>query len=75
VRFDDAERFLQGQQRFGWKFGLGPMRRSLRRLGHPERCFPAVIVAGSKGKGSTSAFLESILLRPAARRPVHLPHW
>src|SRR5512139_1373807 len=75
MRFDQAERFLLRQQRFGWKFGLGPMRRSLARLGGPQRRFPAVIVAGSKGKGSTAAFLESILL--AAGHPAGLytsPH-
>jgi dihydrofolate synthase/folylpolyglutamate synthase len=75
MRFVDAESFLQRQMRFGWKFGLGPMRRALARLGNPQRAFPAVIVAGSKGKGSTAAFLESILL--AAGHPAGLytsPH-
>ena len=73
--FAAAGRFLLRQQRFGWKFGLGPMRRSLARLGHPELVFPSVVVAGSKGKGSTSAFLEAILL--AAGHPAGLytsPH-
>jgi dihydrofolate synthase/folylpolyglutamate synthase len=75
MRFVDAEAFLERQRRFGWKFGLGPMRRALKRLGHPERSFPAVVVAGSKGKGSTSAILEAILL--AAGHPAGLytsPH-
>jgi dihydrofolate synthase/folylpolyglutamate synthase len=75
MRFVDAEAFLQQQMRFGWKFGLGPMRRALARLGNPQRSFPAVVVAGSKGKGSTSAFLEAILL--AAGHPAGLytsPH-
>jgi dihydrofolate synthase/folylpolyglutamate synthase len=75
MRFHDAEQFLQRQMRFGWKFGLGPMRRALARLGHPERSLTAVVVAGSKGKGSTAAFLESILL--AAGHPAALytsPH-
>ena len=30
-------------------------------LEHPERAFPAVHIAGTKGKGSTCAFVESIL--------------
>jgi len=75
MRFVDAETFLQHQQRFGWKFGLGPMQRSLARLGNPQRSFPSVVVAGSKGKGSTCAFLEAILL--AAGHPAGLytsPH-
>ena len=75
MRFVDAETFLQHQQRFGWKFGLGPMQRSLARLGNPQRSFPSVVVAGSKGKGSTAAFLEAMLL--AAGHPAGLytsPH-
>ena len=75
MRFVDAETFLQHQQRFGWKFGLGPMHSALARLGHPQRSFPSVVVAGSKGKGSTSAFLEAMLL--AAGHPAGLytsPH-
>ena len=75
MRFADAETFLQHQQRFGWKFGLGPMQRSLARLGNPQRSFPSVVVAGSKGKGSTSTFLEAMLL--AAGHPAGLytsPH-
>src|SRR5512141_2061999 len=75
MRFVEAETFLQQQQRFGWKFGLGPMQRSLERLGSPQRSCPSVIVAGSKGKGSTSTFLEAMLL--AAGHPAGLytsPH-
>jgi len=75
MRFVDAETFLQHQQRFGWKFGLGPMQRSLAKLGNPQRSFPSVVIAGSKGKGSTATFLEAILL--AAGHPAGLytsPH-
>lgn len=36
------------------------MRALLRALGRPERACPAVIVAGTNGKGSTSATLASI---------------
>src|SRR5260370_137276 len=31
------------------------------RLGHPERAYPSAHIAGTNGKGSTAAFLESIL--------------
>jgi dihydrofolate synthase/folylpolyglutamate synthase len=37
------------------------MRVLIEALGHPERRFPSVIVAGTNGKGSTSATLASIL--------------
>src|SRR6202041_4111991 len=43
------------------KFELGEMRILAEGLGHPERRFPSVLVAGTNGKGSTSATLASIL--------------
>ncbi|KAM0944488.1 putative dihydrofolate synthase [Dioscorea sansibarensis] len=42
-------------------FDLGRMRRLLHRLGNPHSNFKAVHIAGTKGKGSTSAFLSNIL--------------
>src|SRR5271165_1874261 len=43
------------------KFDLAHMRLLLAALGHPENRFPTVLVAGTNGKGSTAATLESIL--------------
>jgi dihydrofolate synthase / folylpolyglutamate synthase len=43
------------------KFDLEHMRVLLRELSHPERRFPAVLIAGTNGKGSTAATLASIL--------------
>jgi dihydrofolate synthase / folylpolyglutamate synthase len=43
------------------KFDLAHMRVLLGALGNPERSFPSVLVAGTNGKGSTSATLASIL--------------
>ena len=43
------------------KFDLAHMRVLLSALGHPEKRFPSVLVAGTNGKGSTAATLASIL--------------
>lgn len=43
------------------KFDLAHMRVLLASLGHPEKRVPAVLVAGTNGKGSTAATLASIL--------------
>ena len=43
------------------KFDLAHMRVLLGALGHPERRFPSVLIAGTNGKGSTAATLASIL--------------
>ncbi|XP_030536061.1 dihydrofolate synthetase isoform X2 [Rhodamnia argentea] len=42
-------------------FDLGRMRRLMGRLGNPDSRFKAVHIAGTKGKGSTAAFLVNIL--------------
>jgi dihydrofolate synthase/folylpolyglutamate synthase len=42
------------------EYKLDRMREFLRRLGDPQRDFPIVHIAGTKGKGSTAAILTSI---------------
>ncbi|MFO0663345.1 MAG: Mur ligase family protein [Polyangiaceae bacterium] len=44
----------------GIKLGLFGMREACERAGHPERSFDCVHIAGTNGKGSTSAFVESV---------------
>jgi len=55
---------------------LGRMERLLARLGHPEQNLPPVIhIAGTNGKGSTTAYMKSAL--EAAGYGVHVytsPH-
>lgn len=53
--------WLDSLQGSGIRPGLGRMRTLLRALGRPHRASPAIIVAGTNGKGSTSAILASIL--------------
>ena len=48
-----------GQQRR--KFELDHMRVLASALGDPQKKFPSVLIAGTNGKGSTSATLASIL--------------
>ena len=43
------------------KFDLAHMRVLLAALDHPEERFPAVLIAGTNGKGSTAATLAAIL--------------
>jgi dihydrofolate synthase/folylpolyglutamate synthase len=45
----------------GLKFGVDRMRLLAAEIGHPERAVPCVHVAGTNGKGSVSAMIESIL--------------
>jgi len=43
------------------KFNLENITVLVERLGRPDRAYPVVHIAGTNGKGSTAAFLESIL--------------
>lgn len=43
------------------KFDLANIQALAAHLGHPERAHPSVHVAGTNGKGSVAAMLESIL--------------
>ncbi|MEZ5979149.1 MAG: bifunctional folylpolyglutamate synthase/dihydrofolate synthase [Planctomycetota bacterium] len=45
------------------RVSTAPARDLLRRLGDPQRGRPVVLVAGTKGKGSTLAQVEAALLR------------
>jgi dihydrofolate synthase / folylpolyglutamate synthase len=57
------------------KFDLAHMRVLLAALDHPERRFPAVLIAGTNGKGSTAATLASILQASGLRTGLYTsPH-
>src|SRR3984893_8853374 len=43
------------------KFDLANIGVLVERLGRPDRTYPSAHIAGTNGKGSTAAFLESIL--------------
>jgi dihydrofolate synthase/folylpolyglutamate synthase len=52
---------LYALSKSGTEFGLERIARVLEDLDHPELAYRTVHVAGSNGKGSTSAFLAAIL--------------
>jgi dihydrofolate synthase/folylpolyglutamate synthase len=57
------------------KFDLAHMRVLLKAMDHPERAFPAVLIAGTNGKGSTAATLASILLASGLKTGLYTsPH-
>ncbi|MET0211790.1 MAG: folylpolyglutamate synthase/dihydrofolate synthase family protein [Vicinamibacterales bacterium] len=53
--------FLFSLERLGMKFGLENMEKICAALGHPERAFGSVIVAGTNGKGSVTAMTSAAL--------------
>src|SRR5580692_6887411 len=67
--------YLFGLKAVGPKFGIDRMRLFAQALGHPERAMPCIHVAGTNGKGSVSAMLESILRAAGLRTGLYTsPH-
>lgn len=62
-----AVEFLLSLERFGMKFGLANIARLCAALGHPEAAFPSVVIAGTNGKGSVTAMVDTAL-RAAGHR-------
>jgi dihydrofolate synthase / folylpolyglutamate synthase len=58
---EDAVSFLFGLRNRGSTFGIDRMKAFARLLGHPERQYPIIHVAGTNGKGSVCAMLEACL--------------
>ncbi len=57
------------------KFNLENIAILAKSLGHPEQKYLSVHIAGTNGKGSTAAFLESILRRVGYRTGLYTsPH-
>jgi len=62
MTFDEALAYLLslGHETLTIKLGLENTETLLAALGNPQRQFPSVQIAGTNGKGSTAAFLDSI---------------
>ena len=61
VRLQQELEALYGLERRRDKLGLEGTRALLCALGNPERRFRSVHVAGTNGKGTTSALIERVL--------------
>jgi len=67
TKFMDPLTWLVGLEQFGIKFGLDNIAGIVAALGHPERSFATVHVAGTNGKGSVTAIVDTAL-RAAGHR-------
>src|SRR5437763_11524979 len=57
------------------KFDLENITVLAERLGRPDRAYPSAHIAGTNGKGSTAAFLESIVRQAGLRTGLNTsPH-
>lgn len=59
----------------GSKFGIDRMRLLAKAIGSPQTAFPLIHVAGTNGKGSTSAMLDGVLRAHGLRNGLYTsPH-
>jgi dihydrofolate synthase/folylpolyglutamate synthase len=83
-RYQDALDYIfnfvnyERQARYAYNavtFSLQRMEELLERLGNPQQAFRSVHIAGTKGKGSTSAMVESVLRTSGYRTGLYTsPH-
>jgi len=66
---------LVALENFGIKLGLQNMQTLCAALGHPERSFASLHIAGTNGKGSVTAFAHRALLAQGIRAARYVsPH-
>ena len=53
--------YLFGFTMHGVKLGLENIRHILDAAGKPEECYPTIHIAGTNGKGSVAAYLDTVL--------------
>lgn len=61
MNYTEALDYIHGLQKFGIKLGFERINFLLEALGNPHEKLKAVHIAGTNGKGSTSAMITSIL--------------
>ncbi|GAA0123706.1 MAG: bifunctional folylpolyglutamate synthase/dihydrofolate synthase [Clostridium argentinense] len=62
MNYDEAIKYIKETAKFGSKYGLERTEKILELLGNPHKHIKTIHVAGTNGKGSTTAMLTSILM-------------
>lgn len=63
LSYNDALEYLYGLQKYGIKFGLSKTASLLKAFGDPHRGLRCIHIAGTNGKGSVAAMVESVLMQ------------
>ncbi len=62
MNYSEAIVFIHGTNKFGRKLGLANINCLLELMGNPEKDLKVIHIAGTNGKGSTSAFISNTLI-------------
>ena len=71
MTYEEALEYIHGTYKFGEKLGLHNIRMLLGLMGDPQKKLRFVHIAGTNGKGSTSAFIGSILSEAGYRTGIY----
>ncbi len=61
MTYEEAREFIEQSNQYGSKLGLASVTELLSRLDNPQDKVKVIHVAGTNGKGSTTAYIASIL--------------
>lgn len=61
MTYEEAREFIDSSARFGIKLGLETITELLKRIDNPQEQLKVIHVAGTNGKGSTTAYIAAIL--------------
>ena len=62
MNYSEAMEFLNSSSKFGMKLGLDRITKMLELLGNPHKGLKFIHIAGTNGKGSTTAMISSSLI-------------
>jgi dihydrofolate synthase/folylpolyglutamate synthase len=73
--YEAAFDFIMSREHFGIKLGLENITGFLNRIDNPQNKYPSIHIAGTNGKGSTAAYIESIMRQAGYRTGIFTsPH-
>lgn len=61
LAINKAYNYLNSLEHFGIKLGLERINKACSILNNPQMYYPSILITGTNGKGSTSAFVSSVL--------------
>ena len=75
MNYQESLAYLDQLNTFGIRLGLARMEELCARLGNPERCYAAVHIAGTNGKGSVTQMMDAVFRTAGIRSGRYLsPH-
>ena len=63
MNYDEAIAYIKNTAKFGSKYGLERTEKILELLGNPHKKLKCIHIAGTNGKGSTTAMVTNVLVQ------------